>query len=140
MIARMTGSDFLRWVMALRIGTRFQSRASINITSMRHMTSMRTIALIAISTLLAPVLVSAQDDTTLKVEVNVVNILFTVRDKKGGLVGNLSKDDFKIFEDGKEQEVKYFNRETDLPLTIGLLIDVSASQMNLIEIEKNAAN
>ena len=70
---------------------------------------------------------------------NLVNILFNVRDKKGGLVGNLNKDDFKVFEDGKEQQVKYFNRETDLPLTIGLLIDVSASQMNLIEIEKNAA-
>jgi VWFA-related protein len=79
------------------------------------------------------------DATTLKVEVNLVNILFNVRDKRGGLVGNLSKDDFKIFEDGKEQQVKYFNRETDLPLTIGLLIDVSASQMNLIDIEKNAA-
>jgi VWFA-related protein len=78
--------------------------------------------------------------TTLKVEVNLVNILFNVRDKKGGLVGNLSKDDFKIYEDGTEQTVKYFNRETDLPLTIGLLIDVSASQMNLIEIEKNAAS
>ena len=70
---------------------------------------------------------------------NLVNILFNVRDKKGGLVGNLNKDDFNVFEDGKEQEIKYFNRETDLPLTIGLLIDVSASQMNLIEIEKNAA-
>ena len=106
---------------------------------MRNINPMRTIALLAVSTILAPVLVSAQDDTTLKVEVNLVNILFNVRDKKGGLVGNLSKDDFKIFEDGKEQQVKYFNRETDLPLTIGLLIDVSASQMNLIEIEKNAA-
>jgi VWFA-related protein len=84
-------------------------------------------------------LLLAQDDATLKVEVSLVNILFNVRDKKGGLVGNLNKDDFKVFEDGKEQEVKFFNRETDLPLTIGLLIDVSASQMNLIEIEKNAA-
>jgi VWFA-related protein len=81
----------------------------------------------------------AQDDTTLKVEVNLVNILFTVRDKRSGLVGNLEKDDFKIYEDGKEQQIKYFNRETDLPLTIGLLIDVSASQQNLIDIEKNAA-
>jgi VWFA-related protein len=101
---------------------------------------MRPIALLTVSTLLLPVLVSAQDDTaTLKVEVNLVNILFNVRDKKGGLVGNLNKDDFKVLEDGKEQQVKYFNRETDLPLTIGLLIDVSGSQMNLIEIEKNAA-
>jgi len=109
----------------------------------------RTVALVAISALalgaVPAALLLAQDDaskdvTTLKVEVNLVNILFNVRDKKGGLIGNLSKDDFKVFEDGKEQEVKYFNRETDLPLTIGLLIDVSASQMNLIEIEKNAAS
>jgi VWFA-related protein len=81
----------------------------------------------------------AQDDSTIKVDVQLVNILFNVRDKRGGLIGNLNKDDFTIFEDGKQQDVKYFNRETDLPLTIGLLIDVSASQGNLIDIERNAA-
>ena len=105
---------------------------------------MRPTTFILISTaILSPLvaaLLLAQDDTTLKVEVNLVNILFNVRDKKSGLVGNLNKDDFKVFEDGKEQQVKYFNRETDLPLTIGLLIDVSASQMNLIDVEKNAAS
>jgi VWFA-related protein len=101
---------------------------------------MRSIALLIASLLLLPSHVPAQDDLTLKVEVNLVNIFFTVRDKHSGLVGNLSKDDFKIFEDGKEQQIKYFNREADLPLTIGLLIDVSASQQNLIEIEKNAAS
>ena len=104
---------------------------------------MRPIALIVLSaaavSAMAALLLAQDDAATLKVEVNLVNILFNVRDKKGGLVGNLNKDDFKVIEDGKEQEVKYFNRETDLPLTIGLLIDVSASQMNLIEIEKNAA-
>ena len=85
-------------------------------------------------------LLSAQDDPTIKVDVDIVNILFTVKDKRGGLIGNLNKDDFTIAEDGKKQEIKYFTRETDLPLTIGLLIDVSASQGNLIEIEKNAAS
>jgi VWFA-related protein len=104
---------------------------------------MRPTALFLVSTLASAVVLSAlllaQDDATLKVEVSLVNILFNVRDKKSGLVGNLNKDDFKVFEDGKEQQVKFFNRETDLPLTIGLLIDVSASQANLIEIEKNAA-
>src|ERR1700722_3227539 len=128
--------------MALRIGTRIRSCASTTIIrtiiSMRRPTVLVLVSALAVSALAA--LLLAQDDSaTLKVEVNLVNILFSVRDKKGGLVGNLSKDDFKVFEDGKEQEVKYFNRETDLPLTIGLLIDVSASQMNLIEIEKNAA-
>jgi VWFA-related protein len=63
-----------------------------------------------------------------------------VRDKRGGLIGNLEKNDFTISEEGKQQDIKYFNRETDLPLTIGLLIDVSASQGNLIEIEKDAAS
>jgi len=63
-----------------------------------------------------------------------------VRDKRGGLVANLEKNDFTIFEDGKQQEIKYFARETDLPLTIGLLIDVSGSQRNLIDIERSAAS
>jgi VWFA-related protein len=96
---------------------------------------MRAIALI----LFCAVLQAQDAPATIKVDVDVVSVMFNVRDKKSGLVGNLNKDDFTIFEDGKQQTIKYFNRETDLPLTIGLLIDVSASQMNLIEIEKNAA-
>jgi VWFA-related protein len=74
------------------------------------------------------------------VDVDVVNILASVRDKHNGLIGNLNKDDFTLFEDGKQQTIKYFTRETDVPLTIGLLIDVSASQRNLIEIERSAAS
>jgi len=58
----------------------------------------------------------------LKVDVNVVNILFSVHDKRGGLIGNLKKEDFTVLEDGKEQTIKYFTRETDLPLTLGLLV------------------
>ncbi len=77
---------------------------------------------------------------TIKVEVDVVNILCTVRNKSGGLVKDLTQDDFEVFEDGKRQVIKYFSRETDLPLTIGLLVDVSVSQRNLIEIEKQAAS
>ena len=122
--------------MALRIATRRRNGASTNIICMR------TISILLVSVmLLAPgvPVTFAQDEPTIKVEVQLVNILFTVRDKRGGLVGNLNKDDFTIFEDGKPQDVKYFNRETDLPLTIGLLIDVSASQGNLIETERNAA-
>jgi len=82
----------------------------------------------------------ADEIPTLKVDVDVVNILASVRDKRGGLVGNLEKKDFTIFEDGKQQEIKYFTRETDLPLTIGLLVDVSGSQRNLIQIERDAAS
>jgi VWFA-related protein len=76
---------------------------------------------------------------TIRVQANVVNVLAAVRDKHGALINNLSKEDFTLAEDGRPQEIKYFTRETDLPLTIGLLVDVSASQRNLIEIEREAA-
>ncbi|HEX3744839.1 MAG TPA: VWA domain-containing protein [Bryobacteraceae bacterium] len=79
------------------------------------------------------------DLPTIKVDVDVVNVLASVRDKHGSLVPNLEKSDFTILEDGKPQPIKYFTRETDLPLTIGLLIDVSGSQANLIQIERDAA-
>jgi VWFA-related protein len=82
--------------------------------------------------------VSAQD-TTIKVDVDLVNVLCSVRNKGNGLVGNLEKGDFHLFEDGKEMEIKYFTRETDLPLTIGMLVDTSKSQENLIEPESRAA-
>ena len=82
----------------------------------------------------------AQDLPSIKVDVDVVSILASVRDKRGGLVSNLEKNDFTILEDGKPQEIKYFTKETDLPLTIGLLVDVSGSQRNLIEIERSAAS
>jgi len=76
---------------------------------------------------------------TIRVQANVVNVLAAVRDKHGALINNLSKEDFTLAEDGRTQAIKYFTRETDLPLTIGLLVDVSASQRNLIEIEREAA-
>src|SRR2546426_1624506 len=82
----------------------------------------------------------AEDVTpSIKVDVDVVNLLCSVRNKAGGLVGNLSKDDFVLLEDGKPQTIKYFTRETDIPLTIGLLIDISGSQARLIEDERRAA-
>ena len=73
------------------------------------------------------------------VDVDVVSLLASVRDKRGGLVSTLQKEDFIVTEEGKPHEIKYFARETDLPLTIGLLVDVSGSQRNLIEVEKRAA-
>lgn len=82
----------------------------------------------------------AQDELpTIKVDVDLVNVMFTIRNKNGALVPTLGKDDLSIFEDGKQQTVKYFTRETNLPLTIGLLVDVSGSQETLIPQEKNAA-
>src|SRR5271167_3497782 len=83
--------------------------------------------------------VFAQDEPTIKVDVNLVNVLCSVRNNSNGLVGNLEKKDFQVFEDGKEQEIKYFTRDTDVPLTIGLLVDTSKSQERLLDIEKRAA-
>src|SRR5579862_3973758 len=88
---------------------------------------------------LSPV-VFAQDEPTIKLDVSLVNILCSVRNKSNGLVGNLEKGDFQIFEDGKQMDIKYFTRETDLPLTIGLLVDTSKSQERLLDIEKRAAS
>ncbi len=77
---------------------------------------------------------------TISVNVDVVNVLCTVRNKQGGLVASLDKDAFQLSEDGSPQTIKYFTRETDLPLTLGLLIDVSLSQERLVDIEKEAAS
>src|SRR6185369_9121521 len=83
---------------------------------------------------------AADQDQPIKVDVDVVSILTSVRDKKGALIPTLEQKDFTILEDGKPQEIKYFTKETDLSLTIGLLVDVSGSQRNLIDIERNAAS
>jgi VWFA-related protein len=83
----------------------------------------------------------AQDQLpSIKVDVDVVSILTSVRDKRGALIPNLQKEDFTVLEDGKTQPIKYFTKESDLPLTIGLLVDVSGSQRNLIDIERSAAS
>src|SRR6201986_4290322 len=79
---------------------------------------------------------SQQPTETLKVNVNVVQLFFNVKDKHGMLIPNLTKNDFDIAEDGKAQTIKYFTAESNLPLTIGMLIDSSGSQRNVIEMEK----
>ncbi len=76
----------------------------------------------------------------IKVDVDVVNLYCSVRSKQGGLVNTLNKEDFDLSEDAKHQTIKYFSRETDIPLTLGLLVDVSGSQQNLIEVERRAAS
>jgi VWFA-related protein len=73
---------------------------------------------------------------TLKINVNVVQLFFNVKDKHGALIPNLTKDDFEIAEDSKPQTIKYFTAESNLPLTIGMMIDSSGSQRNVIDMEK----
>ena len=105
---------------------------------------MRTLAFLSLSAALLaqgpPPQKPVDDLPSIKVDVSVVNVLAAVHDKKGALVAHLTKDDFTILEDGKPQPIKYFTPESDLPLTIGMLVDVSGSQENLIGIERSAAS
>lgn len=71
--------------------------------------------------------------------VNVVNVFATVRDKKGQIVRTLTKEDFLLEDDGQPQTIQYFSRESDLPLTVALLVDTSESQRDAIADERRAA-
>jgi VWFA-related protein len=79
-----------------------------------------------------------QPGVTFKTDVKVVNLFANVLTKKGEIINDLSKDDFVLLEDGRPQAIQYFSRETDLPLTLGLLVDTSASQDKVIESERTA--
>jgi VWFA-related protein len=71
--------------------------------------------------------------------VNVVNVLVTVRDKQGQMVRGLAKDDFTLEEDGRKQTIRYFSPQSDLPLMLGLLIDVSGSQRTVLDEQRRAS-
>jgi VWFA-related protein len=72
--------------------------------------------------------------------VTVVNVLLTVKDKHGALIPNLTKDHFDLLDDGKPQTIKYFSAQSDLPLTLGLLIDSSYSMNRTLPEEKVVAS
>jgi len=76
---------------------------------------------------------------TLAVDVKVVTLPVTVRDKHGQIVRNLTKDDFVLAEDGRPQTIKYFSQEANLPLSLGLLVDTSLSQRNVLGEERDAS-
>jgi VWFA-related protein len=71
--------------------------------------------------------------------VRVVNILASVRDKDGHIVTDLTQDDFIIEEKGHPQVIQYFARQSGLPLTLGLLVDVSGSQRTVLEPQREAS-
>src|SRR5690242_797981 len=77
--------------------------------------------------------------STISVKVKVVNVLATVRDKHGEVVPNLTQSDFTLEEDGKPQTIRYFAHETNLPLTLGLLVDTSLSQRRVLDQERSAS-
>jgi len=75
----------------------------------------------------------AQEPARIAVDVQLVNLTATVRDGRGALVAGLTKDDFDILEDGAPQTVRFFARQTDLPLAAGLLVDFSGSQDEFVK-------
>ncbi len=81
----------------------------------------------------------AQETPTFSTEVKVVNVLATVTTKRGELVTTLGKDDFVLLENGRPETIRYFSRQTDLPLTIGLMVDTSMSQRRVIDAERGAS-
>jgi Ca-activated chloride channel homolog len=109
--------------------------------------TMRLLSLLALMVVAAVSVQGQQEDratapgagNTLSVKVRVVAINALVRDKKERLVGGLEKDAFTLSEDGKPQTIKYFDRYSDLPLTIGLMVDTSGSQRDYAEEERKAS-
>ena len=99
------------------------------------------------TTLISPPLLRAQlhvtgapsgSQPTFSTSVKVVSLLASVKDKKGQLNPDLNQTDFHVLEDGRPQAIKYFTRQSDLPLTIGLLIDTSMSQVKVLDSERAA--
>jgi len=76
---------------------------------------------------------------TFSVDVEVVNVFVTVHDKNGNIVKDLAKEEFTLSEDGRMQTIRYFSRESDLPLTIGLLVDTTPSESNMLDVERKAS-
>jgi VWFA-related protein len=79
-----------------------------------------------------------QPTSTLRVNVNLVSLFFTVRDKHNGLVATMTKNDCSVLEDKQPQTIKNFSAEADLPLTLGILLDTSGSQQNVLQLEQQA--
>ncbi len=80
-----------------------------------------------------------EDDEVVRVDTEAVNILFTAQDKNRRLLTDLKPEDVKIFENGETQEITAFSRQVDLPLSLAILIDTSASQERTLPEEKRAA-
>lgn len=78
--------------------------------------------------------------STLSVDARLVNLPVVVRDKKGALIQNLTKSDFTLQVDGKPQTIRYFDKDTNLPLSLGLLVDTSLSQGKVLDQERTAGS
>jgi VWFA-related protein len=94
----------------------------------------------ALLLLAAAPLLSQQQGPTISVNVKLVTMFATVRDKHGALIRNLTKDNFALQQDGHPQTITYFAPDSDLPLTLGLLVDTSMSQRRVLDQERDASH
>jgi len=81
-----------------------------------------------------------QSVATFKIQVNLVDLFFTVKDKNGNLVPHLTQNDCSVAEDKAPQTVKHFVAETNQPLTLGILLDTSGSQQRVLPLEQQAGS
>jgi len=81
-----------------------------------------------------------KSQTTIPITVNLVDVLFTVLDRRNKLVPGLEKQDFKVLDDNIPQDIRYFSKQSDLPLRIGMLLDTSNSIRDRLKFEQDAAN
>ena len=96
--------------------------------------------LFAIVSVVTPAAVPLRQQDTLRENVNVVSIYFTVRDKRERLVNDLTQDSFKVSEDGKPQQISFFARHTDVPMNVGVLLDTSTAMARTLGLEADAAS
>lgn len=114
------------------------SRNRIGLLAGRQGFVHRTIVILACLCCIAQPLL-AEDPLTIPVDVKVVTLPVTVRDKHGQIIRNLTKDDFVLEEDGRPQTIRYFSQESNLPFVLGLLVDTSLSQSNVLQQEREAS-
>ena len=112
-------------------------------TNQRHFCEPRPSRLVALGAIVLLLLPggtwSGQQQPPITVEVKMVTVYATVRDKHSQIISNLTRDDFALDEDGRPQTITYFARENDLPLTLGLLVDTSMSQTRVLDQERKAS-
>ena len=83
---------------------------------------------------------ATQKAPTIPIVVNLVDVLFTVLDRRNKLVSGLEKEDFRVLDDNQQQDIRYFSKQNDLPLRIGMLLDTSNSIRDRLKFEQDAAD
>src|SRR5271170_2295738 len=135
------GGTFMSTTKRRISGTHMRARGNNLVTQQSFVRRKVAAALCAVMLLLAGApLRSQQQGPTISVNVKLVSMFATVRDKHGALVRNLTKDDFVLQQDGHPQTITYFAPDSDLPLTLGLLVDTSGSQRRLLDQERDASH